>query len=197
MRPLRNPPSPTTSAPRVLVVEVSFDADGENAWRETIRSFGKGASDIHLCHVIDAGDREALPVDTPSARTRVLDDRCDELQIFALEKVTEFVRQSGSRVRLHVTIGELAAKLADYAVQTRADAIVIGDRSAPEPAASPIARLVAIAPCSVLVVRPPSYHHARTRPGPSPFAVSDDEEEDETSRSFPFELSATRSKDNR
>lgn len=148
----------------VLLVGVQFDETGEATWREALRLAGRREGvTIHLAHVVDDRKLPGVTRYALSQRRKVLDQAAEDLQVFALDKAGPTHPASGVKVRLHVCIGDVARRLADYAIEEQADAVVIGAHTRegwPGIEHGWVAsELLRIIPCSLLVVRPPAYEN--------------------------------------
>lgn len=147
--------------PYVLVVGVKFDSIGQMTIDEAVRvADGHRNAYLHLCHVVESPD--SATEGPPSAGLqRLLDERAEMLQVFVLNKLVAPTNPLTERIRLHVATGDTARALVRLACDIHADAIVVGAH--PDTGESGVVhgsvavRLSEISPCSVFVVRPPSY----------------------------------------
>ncbi len=150
----------------VLLVGVQFDETGEATWREALRLAGRREGvTIHLAHVVADEKLPGATRSSPSARKKALDQAAEDLQVFALDKAGPMHPPYAVKVRLHVCIGDVARRLADYAIELRSDAVVIGAHTRegwPGIEHGWVAsELLRIIPCSLLVVRPPAWPSAQ------------------------------------
>lgn len=184
----------------VLLVGVQFDGSGEAAWQEALRIAGhrEGVA-IHLAHVVDEREVPGITEMYLQDRKRALDQAAENLQVFALDKAGTAANPSRVPVRLHVSIGDVAQRLVEYAREEQADAVVIGSNLNRDLlgvehgwVASELARTI---PCSLIIARPKAYEN-ELRPvsiEPDPFPASEEPSPDSGDRvSFPFGLEYVR-----
>jgi nucleotide-binding universal stress UspA family protein len=131
-----------------VIVGLAFtDADGP-AFDQAARIASRVPhSELHLLHVFDAEPSEA--------RSREL---VEHLRLYVNEKTAAFGGLKAITVGIHLRTGKPVRELVQFATDIRADLIVLGSHKGPHLKSwivgSTAERLVADAPCPVLVAAP-------------------------------------------
>jgi nucleotide-binding universal stress UspA family protein len=148
IHPLSAAPEAAVPTPLSVVVGLGFtDADGpafDQAARLALRVPG---SELHLVHVFRTEPR--------AERSRQL---MENLRLYVNEKAAMTSGLPGMRVGIHLRWGRAVRKLVQFAVEARADIVVIGSRQGPHGkdwmVGSTLKRLVSAASFQVLVASP-------------------------------------------
>ena len=146
--PMKDESKSEVVSPLSIVVGLAFtDADGF-AFDQAVRIARRvPGGELHLVHVFSAEPSEA--------RSREL---VDHLRLYVNEKAAVVGGLNGMTVGIHLRTGKPVRELVQFAVDTRADLIVLGSHKGPHLKSwlvgSTAEHLIAASPCPVLVAAP-------------------------------------------
>jgi nucleotide-binding universal stress UspA family protein len=166
----------TNTRPFRIVIGIDFSDTSMLALEEAVTQAAlRPTTELHFATVIDSDHASLVPqAQRHASLVQIADETRDQLGKTARDAVARRAQQGGGRALsfAHVRVGPVAEQLASLATELRADLIVVGThgrRGIRRVMMGSVAeKLVRLAPCPVLVVRPYDFHAMDTVPAIEP-----------------------------